>query len=106
MYMKPLLQNSHIAGQKIGDWKASQTPDGTIVWSRPKKMFKKESLVGVYATPHYDEPNKVSVDVVKHDTFEGVHVTLSTYFILKGEFLASDLKMYLVHMESILSLLK
>ena len=104
--MKPLLQNIHIAGQKIGDWQASVTPDGTIAWSRPKKMFRKESLVGVYATPHYDKPNVVSVDVVKHDTFEGMHVTMSTSFNLKGEFLESDLKMYLVRMESILGLLK
>lgn len=103
--MKPLLQNKDIAGKAIGLWKATLTPDGTIVWIKPKRIWGKEHLVGVYATPHYDKPNVVSVDVVKLNQLTD-NITLSTSFTLKGEFLASDLKMYLVQIESILNLLK
>ena len=103
--MKTILQNSHIAGQTIGMWKAMLTPDNTIVWIKPKRMFSKEHRVGVYATPHLDEPNTVAVNVVNlsHDNDR---TTLSTKFRLSGQFLASDLKMYLVQIGEILSMLK
>lgn len=104
--MKPLLQNNHIEGKSIGNWTAQQTPDGIIVWTRKKRLFsKKSTLIGVYATPHLDEPNVVSVDVVgiSHDNDRAV---LSSRFRLKGELLASDLKNYLIEMELIFSMLK
>lgn len=98
-----LLQNKDIAGRSIGDWTANTTPDGTVVWTKPKKLFKKASPIGVYATPHYDQMNRVSVDVV---SLNADRTTLSTHFYLKGEFLASDLKLYLVNMQEIFSMLK
>jgi hypothetical protein len=103
--MKTILQNTHIAGQSIGLWKSVLTPDNTIVWMKPKRIFGKEHKVVVYATPHLDEPNVVSVDVVNlsHDNDR---TTLSTKFRLSGQFLASDLKMYLVQIGEIISMLK
>jgi len=100
--MKKLLADDKIIGHKIGDWKASLTPDGTILWTKAKKLFRKGSPVGVFATPHWNKENEVAIDVVNLNTPYD-DVTLRDTITLKGN--DNDLKTYLDYMKNLFSML-
>jgi hypothetical protein len=79
--------------------------DGTVLWMKPKSLFsKKMSNLVVYATPHYNKPNQVAVDVINGD--RSGNAVLSTTFHIQGEWVATDLKKYMIEMEAILNILK
>lgn len=106
--MKKLF-NSDIVGETIGKWRASKTPDGCIIWSRPSRTFfvTKEHPVVIFATPHLDEENVVSVDVCRLSpqlNMEG-DISLSTAFKLPGVRMFKDKVEYLKNMKQIIYLL-
>lgn len=90
---------------KIGNWTAYYQSDGNVLWMKPKSLFsKKMSDVVVYATPHYNQRNEVAVDVIKGD--RSGDAVLSKTFRIQGEWVASDLKTYMVEMKAIFEILK
>jgi hypothetical protein len=100
--MQKQLTNNQIKNLKIGDWKSSETPDGTILWTKPKRLFRKGSPLGVFATPHFDKDNVVSVDVVNlNKPYEDTTLTCKIY--LKGD--ERDLQTYIKGMTEIFSML-
>lgn len=87
---------------KIGKWTSQQITDGLIVWTKKKPFFGKDkNTITVWATPHYNKQNEVAVDVTK----DGEPI-LSRTFELRGEWVESDLKKYLIEMTEILTILK
>jgi hypothetical protein len=99
-----LLTNKDITGLVIGDWKSSETPDGTIIWTKPKRLFRKSSPIAVFATPHHDKSNVVSVDVTDLSSPYD-DVTLSTKLFLKGKDVYEDLSIYIKGMTTIFSMI-
>lgn len=112
--MKSLLRKSLI-GEKIGDWIASETPDGVIMWSQAKKkanfldaLFYRpvvQSKTIVMATPHYDIENEVIVEVIPNASILDDN-NLQTRFKLIGNDAKIDRAYYIARMEIILSILK
>jgi hypothetical protein len=101
---KDYFKAADVDGMKIGKWTAKLQPDGTIIWTRLKSFFqKKKGDIFVYATPHYNQLNEVSVDIVGEDFGDPI---LQKTFWLKGDYRECDLKLYEVEMKAIFNILK
>lgn len=110
----PILQNSHIVGSRIENWKATETPDGVILWvKRGQSLLEKllqlpyyNSKAAIMATPHYDRENKVAVDLAPDMGAESDTDTLQGSFWLPGKTVEEDKAVYLGQIKKYISILK
>ena len=109
-----MLQNSDIVGSRIGNWKATETPDGVILWVKMKPSFLDylmqrpiyNSMAAIMATPHYDRENKVAVDLAPDMSAESDNDTLQGSFWLPGKTVEEDKQVYLDQIKKYITILK
>lgn len=110
----PILQNTHIVGSRIGKWKATQTPDGVILWVKGEPSFLDKMMqvpiiknkAAIMATPHYDCENKVAVDLYPDMSMDTDTDTLQGSFWLPGKTLNEDKAIYLGQIKKYIAILK